>query len=410
MSLTLDDAIAYIDRKSEQAFVLSELDEIILECAWEDDTYKAASEKHSVCYNTLQAQAGPSLWRALSIALDKKVGKKNFRRVISLEIAEESRRAQVKESEITYVCASLPSVDGFIGREKEIAYLWQLMGKFPCVMVVGLEGVGKKSLVSKMLRFKQRELPLKRLLWKSLEHRPTPTELESELLGAASGSNNSNEEKLIDCLRSDPCLIVLDSLDSLLFQAQEPALNTDYVSLVRRITQETLSKVIIISSQPTKETDELALRGQAVIYSLKGLNLNETKALLGNQWEHKAAENIWEATGGNPLMLREVSQWSDYAKQLNPQIDRITVLSGLVGNFYERVLRKLKLSQSEISLLKKISADTHGILFSDLLNEEPSSIPTIKRLLNLGLANTTDPKGTSMIRISPLIGRAITGL
>lgn len=410
MSLMLDDAIAYIARKSEQEFVLSELDKIILECAWEDETYKAASEKHSVSYNTLQAQAGPSLWRALSIALDKKVGKKTFRRVISLEIAEESRRGHREESEVACLGASLPSVDDFVGREKEIAYLWRLMHKSSCVMVVGVEGIGKKSLVSKMLRFKQRELPLKRVLWKPLYHRPTVAELEAELQSAADNSDNPNEKTLLDKLRSKPCLIILDSFDSVLSQAGEQTLKSSYISLVRRITQETSSKVIITSSQLTEETEDLVLRNQAAVYSLKGLNLDEAKAVLGNQWNSKSAEKIWEATGGNPLMLREVSQWSEHAKNLTSRIDRLTVLSGLVGGFYERVFRKLNISSSEMTLLKKISVSTNGVLLSDLFDEEPSSIPAIKRLLTMGLASMTNANGNSTIRTSPLVGRAVTGM
>lgn len=418
MSLSLEQAVDFVSSLLElQGMYLSEMEKYAIEAAWNDETYHKVSEKYDVSYNTMQVQSGPVLWRKLSSILGKKIGKKSFRREILLEISKHlnDKQSLRDKEKVTFAGASLPSVDSFVGREKEVDDLLGLVAKFSCVFVIGLEGIGKKSLVAKMLSLYEYDSSLTQVLWKTLQHQPSPEALEKELLAATVGPVKG--EDLLDRLRATPSLIVLDSLDSLLTQeAGRPVLAAPYASLIQRIAEETLSKLIVVSSQPTEATESLVLRGRGIMYNLRGLNLIETKTVLGNQWSSEAAKEIWETTGGNPLLLHELSKWTEYASELTPEIHRLTVFSGLVGNFYEKVLERLKLSPSDLSLLKEVADCTRGIPFARLLSEFPSSIAHVGRLKSMGLVtvnkqpsveSSVEPE--AMIQVTPLLGRALMG-
>lgn len=395
----------------ERGLSLSDMERYALEAAWTDKKYAEISEKYSVSLNVLQVQAGPAIWRKLTNIFDRKVGKKSLRKVITKEILEaEAKALYLKEKgAASFVGASLPPVEGFIGRHKELDDLCRLVNKHSCLILTGAEGSGKKSLLSKLLLSMQHKLPIRQVLWKTLRHQPGPKALEAELHSLVS---DSPAEGLIEALMASPHLIVLDSLDSILNfdDANEPVLDEQYTSLFRRCSEETLSRIVILSNQPTAVTDDMILRGRALSYHLKGLTLDESKILLGRRWDVESAEEVWKMTGGSPLILRELANWSDYAEELNPQLNRMTVIAAIVGNHYQNMIRRLRLSVEDMTLLQEIIKHTKGLAVTHLLAQRPRSIANARRLINMGIASREfNDEGETVIRVIPLIGRALTG-
>lgn len=395
---------------SQEGIALSELQEIVLEASWEDVTYEQISEDYSVKQSTLENYIAPQLWKRLSSTLGQKVGKKSFRRIVTpLLQAQKLHRAEEAESSdscIETLGAALPNVEGFVGREDELDYLHKLVSKFSLTLLTGIEGIGKKSLLSQMIQSKGSDMPMRRVLWKPLYHAPDAERLEKELLNTIGESKD--EASLIEKLNAESLLLVIESLDSVLTQRQGSyRLDAQYVVLFQRVIAETQSKIVIISSYPVEQIDDLILRGKAISYTLRGLSAAEARAILGERWSNET-EDICEAVGGNPLLLKKLAGVVD---DVSPElINRLTVQYGLVGSFYEQLLKDADLSDSDRELLKKLAEATKGLLFSELLLDNPSAAARIKRLISMGLASRkTADTGEGIIRVEPLFGLTILG-
>ncbi|MGB3766567.1 MAG: hypothetical protein WA947_08405 [Phormidesmis sp.] len=414
MEPNLEDAIAYVRKKLlETGRSLSQTEQIALEAAWKDLTYGQLSKEYGVSFRTLQNHAGPRLWQELTRLFEKRVGKKNLRKFLIERMRAESRRDAYieddsieKKGDLLFAGAVLPPTDNFVGREKEIARLVEFIDRMPFVLVLGLEGIGKRSLISRTLSNRHFDLPLNRTLWKTLHHCPSAKELEVEILSAIGADE---DEDLLERLRVEPFLIVLDSLNSLLTRKEcIYSLDSQYVSLLRRITEETPSRVVAISNQTIREIEALVIRGQAILYSLRGVTMTEAESILGASWDRQAAKEVWKSVGGNPLMLQELANWSEYASELSPQVHRLSLLGGLLGNFYERIVKSALLSTSDLALLRSIAEYTQGIAFSKLLSESPKSAPGIKKLVDMGLADkASDDSKRAVIQVAPLMGQAL---
>ena len=413
MNVSFEEAVRFVEAKLREQNPnnsLSKVERIILTAAWDDQTYVNASKEYDVPFNTLQSHAGPLLWRKLSESIGKKVGKKTFKQVISLKYAESvfQSDSNAKEEQFVIKGASLPLLDGFVGRRAETESLLTLINKYACILLVGLEGIGKKSLVANLINEKQNHLPIKRVLWKPLVHRPSAEELEQELLSIIGGKK---DDDLLELLCRTPYIIVLDSIDYLHVEKDGcPSLDTEYENLLRRISEETLSKLIVITTQQTEASLNLVLRGRTTTYNLGGLSLSESKAILGEQWDGDACKELWKTTGGHPLMLHEAAKWKDYAPDLRSQIKRLTVLANLFGHFYEKIFKRLMLSSSDVNLLKEISAYTQGVPFSVLLRKDPTSMVPVANLITMGLVRkASNDNGEAIIHTPPLLNRALMG-
>jgi hypothetical protein len=382
---------------------LSHLEEIVLKAAWEDVTYEYISEIYSVNANSLKGHVGPLLWKKLSQLFLTKVTKKTFRTFCEEKgDVDEVWKPALARCEFV-LGAALPGIDQFYGREAELVQMQQLVSRYPCVLVVGPEGIGKKSLVAKFLH--STTLPLSQVIWKPLHHRPTAHELESELLGLLEAREG---QSIISALKAQQAMIVLESLDALIEDGHR-TLAPEYNSLIRRITEETDAKVIAIATQPIEQVKLQALRGKAAIYTLQGLGLAESKLIVNGDLGGRL-EELWQAVGGNPLVLKQVAEWVNETKELDPALaNRLTVHKGIVSGLYEQTFRAKALSTVDRALLIAIAANKAGVPFSKFLNTHPDSALEIQRLIDMGLVQKTSQSGGANIKIYEFFRQYLIG-
>lgn len=420
LNVSFDEVIEYVEEKLQErapSLSLNKSERMVLKATWEGLSYVAIS-KSAEChqtFNTLQTHIGPELWRKLTLILGREVGKRSFKREITLDIKATKAKSVLSKMQDTELQAdekfvlkgaSLPLLDGFVGRESEIESLLTLVNNYACIFLVGLEGIGKKSLVAHMLEEKQNQLPLNRVLWKSLVHRPSPEVLEHELVLNVGGEK---DDDLIDRLCITPYIIILDSIDYLHVEEDgRPTLDQKYENLLQRISEGTFSKLIVIANQQTEASINLSLGGRTTVYNLSGLSLSASEIILGDQWDSDAKKELWKTTSGHPLMLHEAAKWKDYAPDLKPQLNRLTVLANLFGHLYERIFKRLMLSTSDLSFLKEISTYTQGVPFSHLLRKDPASMASVENLRMMGLIyKASNENGEAIIHTPPLLSRAL---
>ena len=161
---------------------------------------------------------------------------------------------------------------------------------------------------------------------------------------------------MISHLRKNRHLLVLDGLDSILEQKGDlRTIDSRYVSLVRRIVEETPSQVICISEEPIEDFDVLILRGDAIAYTLRGLKASDAEQMFDSSFGVDVAEVV-ESVGGNPLLLKQIATWSKEGVQIDPKlVNRATVQRGVVKNWYEQVLSSEYLSELDRQLLDAIA-------------------------------------------------------
>jgi hypothetical protein len=382
---------------------ISSLEEIALEAAWEDVTYDVISKRYEVNANTLKGHISPILWKKLSQFFLARITKKTFRAFCEAKGDTDVVWKPALASCNRIVGASLPSIEQFYGREAELVKMQQLVSRYPCVLVVGTEGIGKRSLVTKFLR--STTLPLSQVIWRPLHHRPTARELEADLLGLLEAKDG---QSLISALKEKRAVIVLESLDALIEDGHR-TLAPEYISLIRRVIEETDSKIIAIATEPIEQIKFQALRGKAAIYTLQGLGLAESKLIVNGDLGGRL-EELWQAVGGNPLVLKQVAEWANETKELDPVLaNRLTVHRGLVSGLYEQTFRGRALSTVDRALLIAIAANKAGIPFSKLLNTHPDSALEIQRLIDMGLVQKTSQSGGASIKIYEFFRQYLIG-
>lgn len=233
------------------------------------------------------------------------------------------------------VWQGVPDVSVFYGRREELERLTQWLvsgtatGTFrqeslsqaptACrlIALLGMGGIGKTALAAKLAEQVQDRFEF--LVWRSLRQAPCIEDLLAELLQVLVGSTKgvlpeSVEERmarLIDCLKQQPVLLVLDGFETLLssgaFAGQYRAGYQGYGELLQRVGQELHQSCLLLTSR--EKTPEIALLEGDTLpvrsLRLEGLGeaaheLLQAKALSGqNQWS--ALIRIYR---GNPLVLK----------------------------------------------------------------------------------------------------------
>lgn len=385
-------------RLKSEGHNLSNMEEVAIEAAWKGIKYQKISEVRNVNLNSLQGSVAPKLWKNLSKVYNFRITKTTFKKFFTDRSSDilhaEQRRLSEEEAvvalnpapiTIPVIGAALPHTEKFYGRQKELKELEILLDKHSCILVVGSEGVGKKSLVAHFLH--DAALPFSQIVWKPLHHRPENLEAELlQLLGEAVGSS------LVSYFKARKSIIVFESIDALIIrQGGQSDLDPNVMSLIRRIVEETESKILLISNEPIEQIRSMMLRGNAMIYPLHGLGLQEAKALMGGDLSGHL-EDIWESTGGNPLMLKRIGQWqqTQAANSLGPTMaHRLTVHRSLFDGLHNQILASQSLSKIDRQLLEFIASEEIGISYRQLLRLRPNEAQNIQRLLEMGLVRQT---------------------
>ena len=397
-AMNFEQAIAVVREKIKgQGTELSTLEEVVLEAAWKDVTYEQIGKARDINPNTLKSYASGRIWKSLSALLNQKVRKKSFKRLLTDAIEsgqltaattssekEAEHNNQSAEETISTLGARLPEVSEFYGRTSELRDLKKLVESYACVLLIGVQGIGKKSLVSKLIQAP--ESSFSTVLWKPLHHKPDVDRLEAELLELLDVSEKG--ESLISYLRKHKHLVIFDGLDSILKQKDGlRTIDSRYISLVRRIVEETPSQVICISEEPIEDFDVLILRGDAISYTLRGLKASDAEQMFDSSFGINV-EEVVDSVGGNPLLLKQIAAWSRESVQIDPSlVNRATVQRGVVQTWHEQVLASDYLSELDRQLLDAIAQSENGIPYSQLLSQYPNAAHRISRLLAMGLAH-----------------------
>jgi len=218
-----------------------------------------------------------------------------------------------------------PDVSVFYGRQNELAQLtgWVVNERCRAVAVLGMGGIGKTTLVTKLARQTRAEFDY--VIWRSLRNAPPPADILDELLQFLADQPPDELPKsldrrlalLIDHLRQHRCLLILDNAESILQEGQQAGHYQEayeaYGQLIRQVGQSQHQSCLVLTSRE-KPNEFASLEGETApvrSFQLSGLAEEEgreilkDKALLGSD-ESWATLN--RRYSGNPLALKLVSE------------------------------------------------------------------------------------------------------
>jgi hypothetical protein len=286
-----------------------------------------------------------------------------------------------------------PKVSVFYGRTAELVTLnqWIQVNRCQLIMVLGMGGMGKTSLIAKLMAgFTNSEF--KYVIWRflrsaslSLYHAPTAEETLTDLIHIVSHQQavdlpkfpDQLISKLMQYLHQTRCLLVLDNLESILQWGgggyYRPGFE-GYGQLIRTIGESThKSCLIIISREPPIAFSVLEKKANSVkLLILKGLlpedglKIFQSEGIDEIQAECQILHNHY---GGNPLILKIVVTTIHFL--FSGKID-LFLAQGITvfGDIYDLLDQQFqRLSDLEKTVIYSLAIHRQPLFMPELLNK-----------------------------------------
>lgn len=329
---------------SEGGQGLTPVQRIVLRGSLERQKYKGiAHNSGGYSHKYIQQEVGPDLWKLLSKLFGEDIKKTNCWDIlpelcskISLTLVPSREDVQSQNDTAPPAPAPLreeaepgadqpirdwnraPDVSRFYGRQRELEQLEQQITIDGCKLVtlIGVVGIGKTWLAVKLAENIREHYDC--LIWRSLDLQPPL--LMHDLLEDLTQKLSRNRERstdvtrLVDYLRDQSCLIILDGFESVLqggtHDGSYRSGYEDYSRLLEQISTQFHQSCVILTSR--ERPKDIAVMEHLGVYSLSLSGLGESairelltsKRLYGSDGDWRTLSSHYQ---GNPGVLAAVA-------------------------------------------------------------------------------------------------------
>ncbi len=303
------------------------------------------------------------------------------------------------------------AVPTFYGRARELAQLteWVVQERCRVVSVLGLGGIGKSALAVSLMH--QLAPHFEVVLWRSLRDAPACEALLEDCLQVLAPqpladvptSLDGRLGLLLDYLREERALLVLDNLEALLEEgagAGRMRLGYEgYARLLRRVAETEHQSCLLLTSRE-KPSDLVPLEGgRAPMRSLRlsGLEPVASEQLLAERelvGTTSARARLIDRYGGNPLAIKIVAETivELFESEIDPFLAQDTVVFGSIAELLGEQFTRLSAAEQTVLLWLAIL-------------REPVSIEELLAVLGTPLPRTQVLEAVEALRRRSLIER-----
>ncbi len=429
--MNTEEALIVVE-KALSAERLSKLHATVFCQVWEEHSYQEIAQNTGYEVGYLK-QAGSRLWQVLSQVLGEKVSKNNVQSVVKRYAFSkvEPRQDVVKNNRILRSdWGDANQLGAIYGRTNELATLEQWIVKENCRVVglFGMGGIGKTTLAVHCAKQIQGEFDY--LIWRSLRNAPPITDLLTELLQFLSNqqknipnSLDSQILRLLDCLRSARCLLILDNVETIMRShdcksGYQPGYD-GYGQLIRCIGETEHQSCLLLTSREkpqsiaAKEGECLPIRS----LQLGGVPISAGQAIFNLKGEFSGSSQEWQRLiayySGNPLALNMVAiALKDFfAGNLTKFLAFLAPGAAVFGDIHQLLSQQLhRLSDLEEQVMYWLAIERQSVDLQQLLaNFVPQVTPAklLEALMSLERRSLIE-KHQTLFTLQPVVMEYVT--
>jgi WD40 repeat protein/transcriptional regulator with XRE-family HTH domain len=294
------------------------------------------------------------------------------------------------------------NISAFYGRTEEIATLEKLLLQERCqvVAILGMGGIGKSTLVIKLAeRIKDN---FEYIIWRSLREAPPVEAILTSLIQFLSDEQETEASlpqslgdkisRLIDYLRQQRCLLILDNIESILRGGSRAGLYRSgyegYGDLLKRVGEVTHQSCLLLTSRE-KPKELASLEGETLcvrsfilggLQATAGQEILKTKGIYASDFE---SSKLVERYAGNALALKVVAITIQdlFDGSLTEFLQQETTVFGDIYELLEQQF--LRLSNLEKDVMYWLAINREPVSLSEIRADIISPISTQKLLESL---------------------------
>jgi hypothetical protein len=310
---------------------LNDVQRDVFRGTWEGKTAKQINEDYRMFLSDryIAGDVSSDLRKLLSEVLGEKVKKKTLKGAV--ERAKQRQELQPEESDTEkppvlpvepggsalntrQYWEEAPDISQFRGRDRELETLEEwIAGGCRLLTLYGIAGIGKTALSVKLAnRIADR---FQCLMWLQIKSSPSIAELLTKLIYFISQERDTSSDlsRLLDYFRNQPCLIVLDGMESVMQTGVHDGSYLpgceEYSEMLRLMGTTVHQSVIILTTkQKPKEVEREEGKNSPVrSFFVRGLGESTAKAICTNKGNYATSDSDWRRLiklyEGNPAAL-----------------------------------------------------------------------------------------------------------